>query len=502
MCSIAGVIALKPQDPETILDYAQLLGLFLQHRGHEWVGVAHSNGDFLEVEKLQGLVSSLFGNSKLIGKMLDTKPQMMLMQTRFSTQGNSTKRNAQPHYLRPSTGIVALGSNGDIFDYPGARQTMQELDCQVISQNDAEILLQHILHHSEKSPETYDQGIRHLMDNLPASFSSWLATDDQAWLFRDPHGNRPFYWMIVGDCFIFASEDCALHGILNSRASQGHRDGLVDINQVLPGQIINIKLHSSITYPDGFPAKERLAHCAFCDVYFARPDSYIFGTPGEINNEQLCYQVLMEWNGDQPIMTIPDNLSSVVSFRYRQGKKLAMESPAQGAECVISVPASGDPAAQGFADANKLPFEIGLMRSQYVARTFISPGQGNRENLVTIKYQPVRDLFRKVKSIVLVDDSIVFGTTARRLVRTLRAAGAQEIHLRISCPPIVAACRYGVDMESKGELIAATRPVEEIADYLGVNSLAYLSLDGLKEVIGSNVDNFCLACWNKDFPIK
>ena len=142
------------------------------------------------------------------------------------------------------------------------------------------------------------------------------------------------------------------------------------------------------------------------------------------------------------------------------------------------------------------------MRSQYVARTFISPGQGNRENLVTIKYQPVRDLFRKVKSIVLVDDSIVFGTTARRLVRTLRAAGAQEIHLRISCPPIVAACRYGVDMESKGELIAATRPVEEIADYLGVNSLAYLSLDGLKEGIGSNVDNFCLASWNKDFPIK
>ena len=396
MCSIAGVIALKRQDPETILDYAQLLGLFLQHRGHEWVGVAHSSGDFLEVEKLPGLVSSLFGNARLVGKMLKTEPQMMLMQTRFSTQGDSTKRNAQPHYSRPPTGIVALGSNGDIFDYPGARQGMQDIGCQMISQNDSEVLLHHILHHSQRNPETYSQGIRHLMANLPASFSSWLATDDQVWLFRDPHGNRPFYWMIVGDCFIFASEDCALHGILNSRASQGHRDGLVDINQVLPGQIINIKLHSSITYPTGMPAKDKLAHCTFCDVYFARPDSYVFGTPGEANNEQLCYQVLMEWNGDQPILTIPDNLSSVVSFRYRLGKQLAVEAPAEGADCAISVPSSGDPAAQGFAHGSNLPFEVGLIRSQYVARTFISPGRGNREGLATIKYQPVRDLFRKV----------------------------------------------------------------------------------------------------------
>ena len=499
MCSIAGVIALKHQDSETVLDYAQLLGLFLQHRGHEWVGVAHSGGDFLEVEKLPGLISSMFGNAKLVGNMLKTEPQMMLMQTRFSTQGNSTKRNAQPHYSRPPTGIVALGSNGDIFDYFGARQGMQELGCQMISQNDSEILLHHILHHSERNPETYDQGIRHLMANLPASFSSWLATDDQVWLFRDPYGNRPLYWMIVGDCFIFASEDCALHGILNSRANQGHRDGLVDINQVLPGQIINIKLHGAIKTLTGFPAKSTLAHCTFEQIYFARPDSHVFGTPGETRNEQLCYQVLMEWNGNQPILTIPDDINSVVGCRYKLGKQLAVEAPAPGAECVISVPSSGDPAAQGFAHGSNLPFEIGLIRSHYVARTFISPGRGNRENLTAIKYQPVRDLFRKV---VVVDDSIVFGTTSQRLVRTLRAAGAKEIHLRISCPPIVAACRYGVDMESKGELIAATRSLDQITEHLGVNSLAYLSLDGLRSVIGEQINHHCLACWDKHFPIK
>ena len=502
MCSIAGVIALKPQDPETVLDYAQLLGLFLQHRGHEWVGVAHSNGDFLTVKKLPGQVSSLFGNAKLRGEMQARQPQMVLMQTRFSTQGASTKINAQPHYLRPQTGIVALGSNGDIFDYASGKQTILDLDYQVISKNDAEILLHHILHYAGQNPDKYSEGIRQLMLNLPASFSSWLTTDNRVWLFRDPYSNRPLYWMMIDGFLIFASEDCALQAIITHRANQGHRDNQVDIKQVKSGQIIQATLHDPNLIFNGVDANLPNAHCAFERVYFARPDSHIFATPGELANEALCYKVQVQWDGNQPILVIPEEGEANSSFRYRLGRQLALEAPADGAECVISVPSSGDPAAQGFAQGSQLPFEIGLIRNPYVTRTFISPGKGNRETLAAIKYQVVRSLFQKVSSIVIVDDSIVFGTTARRLIRTLRAAGAKTIHLRISCPPIIAACRYGVDMESKGQLIATTSSVDEIAQHLGVDSLSYLSLEGLQEVIGPDADNYCLACWTGHFPIK
>ncbi|MCH7492780.1 hypothetical protein IID19_04340 [Patescibacteria group bacterium] len=499
MCSISGVIALKTVDPGEVTLYASILGGDVQHRGHEWIGIAYSSGDFLRIMKMPGLVSSIFGDHDLVTEIGKDSPQMMMLQTRYSTQGESTSRNAQPQYLRLGQGNVALGSNGDLFDYKSERALLEKNGRKFESRNDAEVLVQQITYHSADDPKRFDEGIKHVMENTRASYSAWLATDNRVKLFRDPFANRPFFYMQVGDYFIFSSEDCALYGILSHRAEEGKRDGTVAINQVLPGEIITINLHGSIERQQAVEAKSRLAFCPFEYIYFGRPDSHIFIPKG---NNPLCYKIVVIWeNGEYSFDYVEDSTEEINSFRYRLGKALAVEYPVEDADCIISIPASGDLAAMGYSDQSGIVYRSGLVRNPYVTRTFITPGLETRERLAAIKYRPMRALFRKRSRIVVVDDSIVYGTSMHRIVRILKAAGAQEIHLRISCPPIVAACRYGIDMKSKGTLIAADKSVQEIQKHLRVASLQYLSLDVLKEVIGDNAKHACFACWDKNFRI-
>jgi len=224
MCGVSGIIALKTADPEEILRYGEIAAIDQQTRGHEWIGVSWSNGKSLKTEKRPGWSSAVFGDKDLVGEIISDAPQMLLEQTRFSSQGESTKANAQPHYLNPRWGTVALGSNGDIYDYPEERERLKKLGCNLISQNDAEALLHHILCYAKDDPDRLPEGITHLMENTRASFSAWLATDNCVYLFRDRWGNRPLYFMRVGPYFIFASEDCALHGILIQRADNGQRE--------------------------------------------------------------------------------------------------------------------------------------------------------------------------------------------------------------------------------------------------------------------------------------
>ncbi|PIS43092.1 MAG: hypothetical protein COT24_00130 [Candidatus Kerfeldbacteria bacterium CG08_land_8_20_14_0_20_40_16] len=500
MCSIFGVIAQEAKDPNEIFDYTMAGANLLQHRGHEWYGIAYSKGEFLRVDKRPGLIISLPDDRALTGKIIEDQPRMIIFQTRFSTQGGSTKINAQPHYRRLRQGTVALGSNGDVYDYNQERERLEKEGCSFISRNDSEILLQHIILMAKDDLSNIPVGIQDLMRNIPATFSSWLATEKQVYLFRDRFGNRPLYYMRIGGYFIFASEDCALLAILEHRAEHGYKDGTVEINQVLPGEIIRIDLNGEVEYLNGVEPSPCLVQCAFEKVYFTRPDSCVFGSSSK---RRLYYKVLVrQEEGDRYFIEILDReVEEIASFRFRLGKQLGIENPVTDADCVISVPQSGDFATLGYCDQTKTRFQIGLIRSAYVSRTFISPGGGNRMRLASLKYRALWGLFKQAQRIVVIDDSIVYATTMTRLVHRLTIAGAKEVHIRVSCPPITTPCRYGIDMSSKGPLPAATMSVEEIRKMLKATSLKYLSSEGLKQVIGVNADNYCYACWDGNYPI-
>jgi amidophosphoribosyltransferase len=501
MCSIFGVIALRTADPAEVMEFSQIGANDLQHRGHEWVGAAFSGGDMLHVEKQIGLIASLFGNPAIVAKMQEAAPQMMLFQTRFSTQGRSTAVNAQPHYMRPRWGMIALGANGDIPDYAGQRARLEQAGCRFVSRNDSEALLHHIILNAQDNPSKLHEGIVSLMREVPASYSAWLATENCVYLFRDPFANRPLYYMRVGNYFVFASEDCALHAILAHRANQGHKDGTIEINQSLPGEVIRVNMHGEIEYLEGVQPQEKLAMCAFERVYFARPDGHVFGAPHNAT-QRLFYKLLVQHGDDgrYSIQMLTDGIEEVGSFRFRLGKQLARECPVDGADCVISVPNSGDFAALGFADESNAPYQIGLVRSPYVARTFIVPGRDARRQQAALKYRAMRGLFTKYQRIVVVDDSLVYGTTFEQLTRMFMAAGAREVHARLSCPPVAAPCRYGIDMSSKGSLVAADMSVEQIRQMLGVTSLQYLSLEGMKKVLGAGAEHYCTSCWTGNYP--
>jgi len=500
MCSIFGAIPLEVKDPLEVQTYTMIGANFLQHRGHEWYGLAFSNGKFLWIERRSGLIISSPDDRELVRLIKENQPQMIMFQTRFSTTGPSTSINAQPQFLRLRQGAIALGSNGDVFDYTKERERLEKSGCDFQSQNDSEILLHHILLNSGDDPDNIPKGIQNLMGNMPATFSFWLATEKRVYLARDPYGNRPLYYMQVGGYFIFASEDCALLAVLEERAEAGYEDGTVEINQVLPGEIIEVNLHGPVNYLKGADPKAILAQCTFEKVYFARPDSRVFGS---LKQGRLCYKVLVlpEGEDDYVIQVLDDSVEEVGSFRYRLGENLGVESPVEQADCVISVPMSGDFAALGYAHKTGTEFQIGLVRNPYYTRTFTSPGRENRQRLARLKYQPMRGLYVRAKRIVVVDDSVIFATTLQRLARKLRIAGAQEVHGRVSCPPVKCPCPYGIDMSSKGQLPAASMSMKEVGNMLKLDSLAHLSLEMLQAANGASAKHYCYACWNGEFPI-
>lgn len=463
MCGIFGIAAFESKEE---LISSMYLGLSeVQHRGQDSTGIAYSDGKKVRVEKGMGLVSTVF-TSDLLKKIKADQPKILIGHVRYSTSGESSPVNAQPHWLDTLGGRWALCSNGDVPGLAEQKQSLENKGVDFYTSNDAEFLLKKIyLLTQEKG--SLREGIAEMMKSTCATYSATLLTKDKVYLFRDPWGNRPFVWGEKDNDIFFASETCGLKGL-----------GIDQYKEIEPGEIVTIESSGKIEHTQVINLSEK-AHCIFELIYFSRPSSIVFER-------------------------------DVRSFRYLLGKQLALEYPAE-ADFVTPVPDSGVSAASGFKDISGLPYEILLERNRYTPRTFMMPKQAQREALARLKYAVLESVLKENKRLVLIDDSIVRATTNREVIKTIRKAGAKEIHLRISCPPIIGPCCYGISTPTHQELIA-NRIVKEgkpdilgIARYLGVDSLGYLSLEGLKEVIrkiGQDPKNFCLACFTQEYKIR
>jgi len=464
MCGIFGAVAQKPR--KELVDLIYLGLLHVQHRGQDSAGIAYSDRTRVRVEKGMGLVSHVF-HQELREKIRADEPLMLTGHVHYSTSGKSSIVNTQPYWLDALEGRQALCSDGGVPNLREQRASLEKNGVEFYTENDAEFLLKKINFLAHKEERNVWKGIAEMMRTTPATYSAALLVRDRLFLFRDPWGNRPLFLGKKEDFTVFASETCALDKI-----------GARVLRSIKPGEIATlypsgeIESQQIISYP-------RRAHCVFELIYFARPDSVVFG--GEVG-----------------------------TFRYHLGKRLAHEHSVK-ADFVAAVPDSGNFAGAGFAKEIGIPFRILLVRNPYILRTFIMPSQEERSYLAEIKYSVMRAAFKKRKRLVLVDDSIVRGTTNRALIKMIREAGAEEIHLRISCPPIIGPCHYGIHTPKYEELVAnkitrAGKPdIQGIADFLGVDSLGYLSLDGLKKTIcemHKTVDHFCLACFDRNYKVR
>jgi amidophosphoribosyltransferase len=428
------------------------LGLYaLQHRGQESTGISSSDGDQVFTHKAMGYVADVFSEDVL--KRL--KGKNAIGHTRYSTAGDSSEGNAQPIVVKSirTFGTVALVHNGNLINALSLRDSLERQGAIFQSTSDSEVIL-HLLARSES--DNLLDGLAETLGRVQGAFSLLLLTQDSLIAVRDPNGFRPLNLGRTGDgSYVLASETCAFDLI-----------GATYIREVEPGEILVIRgdelksvkaLHSP-----------RLSKCIFEHVYFSRPDSIVFGR-------------------------------TVQTSRDLMGRILAQENPV-AADLVVPIPDSGVAAAIGYSQESGIPFAFGLIRNHYVGRTFIEPKTKIRHFGVKVKLNPVKDLLAG-KRIVLIDDSIVRGTTSRKIVKMVRAAGAKEVHMRISCPPTLSPCFYGIDTPTKKELIASSHTVEEIAKYIAADSLAYLSLPGLVRAVGGKGNEFCTACYTGQYPI-
>ena len=425
------------------------LGLYaLQHRGQESVGIATSDGDRLQIHKAMGYVADSFDEAT-INALAGTSA---VGHVRYSTAGESGLKNAQPILIDCAHGEIAICHNGNLVN-------AQELRDELVSQgsifqttSDTEVLL-HLYARSKAA--TPEQALVEAVSQAQGAFSLVLLTKDRLIAVRDPHGFRPLTLGKLGEAWVVCSETCALD--------------LIDaewVRDIAPGEVFIAGPEGTKSIHPFAPAPH--AHCIFEHVYFARPDSYVFG-------------------------------KSVNEVRTELGRLLAHEHPVP-ADVVVPVPDSGVCAATGFAEASGLPLQMGLIRNHYVGRTFIEPHQAIRHFGVRVKLNPVKSILQG-RRVVLVDDSIVRGTTSRKIVKMIRAAGASEIHVRISCPPTISPCFYGVDTPQRSELIGATHSVDEICRYIGADSLGYLSLDGLLSAVGTARKSYCTSCYTGHYPV-
>jgi amidophosphoribosyltransferase len=420
----------------------------LQHRGQESVGIVTSGDGRLQIHKAMGYVADGFDES-IFAKLTGTSA---VGHVRYSTAGESGLQNAQPILIDCAHGEIAIGHNGNLVNAQELRESLVRQGSIFQTTSDTETLLH--LYARSQAP-TPEQALVESVMQARGAFSLVLLTKDRLIAVRDPHGFRPLTLGRLGDAYIVCSETCALD--------------LIDakwVRDIEPGEIL-------IIGPDGarslrpFPPS-KLTQCIFEHVYFSRPDSYVFG-------------------------------QSVNEVRTELGRRLAHEQPAD-ADVVVPIPDSGVCAATGYAEASVLPLQMGLIRNHYVGRTFIEPQQSIRHFGVRVKLNPVKSILQG-RRVVLVDDSIVRGTTSRKIVKMVRAAGASEVHMRISCPPTISPCFYGVDTPQRSELIAATHTLEEIRRYIGADSLGYLSLDGLLSAVGEARRSYCTSCYTGEYPV-
>jgi amidophosphoribosyltransferase len=426
------------------------LGLYaLQHRGQESCGIVSSNGAELRSERAMGLVSDVFNQERL-----DRLPSASAIgHVRYSTAGEVSIREAQPFLVACQHGQVAVCHNGNLPFATEERKRLEREGAIFSSTSDTEVILHGVAR--SRAPSMIE-AIPEVLRETEGAFSMLFLTPRALIAVRDPRGFRPLALAKLGSAWVIASETCAFD--------------LIDaqyVRDVEPGEMIIIDergLHSS----KPLPARPH-SMCIFEHVYFARPDSVIFG-------------------------------QSVNESRHKMGKRLAIEHPAD-ADIVVPVPDSGVAAAIGYAAQSKINYRQGLVRNHYVGRTFIEPKQSIRSFGVRIKLNPVRHLIEG-RRVVLIDDSIVRGTTSKKIVRMVREAGAREVHMRISCPPTISPCFYGVDTPDKTDLIAAQMSVEDIRNFIEADSLGYLSLDGMLEATGISPDSSCVACWTCRYPTR
>jgi amidophosphoribosyltransferase len=444
MCGIFGIYG-HPQAAEI-----SHLGLYsLQHRGQESAGIVASAEDgTAQAIKRMGLVSE--GLS--IADVDRMKGDVAIGHTRYSTAGSSTIENAQPVLARFRDGHIALAHNGNIINATEMRRELEDAGSIFSSTMDSEVLVHRIARSHSDTPEGK---LADALQNVEGAYSLVVTIGDTLLAARDPRGWRPLVMGRLNGSYVFASESCALDIV-----------GAETVREVERGEIIAVDRNGVRSSKPLQPKESR--RCVFEYVYFARPDSRVFG-------------------------------GSVDRARRQLGRRLARECPAPDADLVFSVPDSSNSAALGFAEESKLPFELALIRNHYVGRTFIQPTQAGRDAKVKVKYNAVHEVLNG-KSVVMVDDSIVRGTTTRGLVAMVRAAGAREVHMRVSSAPITGPCYYGIDTPNREELIAANMTVDQIAAALEVDSLGYLSLDGMLESAPDGPDGFCHACFSGDYP--
>jgi amidophosphoribosyltransferase len=447
-----GVFAVYGHPEASNLAY---LGLYaLQHRGQESAGIASSDGRMLFCHKSMGHVADIFTPD-----VLKTLPgRHAIGHTRYSTAGDTVLLNAQPFSVACNKGRVAVAHNGNITNASELRRELEREGSIFQASSDTEVILHLVACSRER---TLAGALREAMLQLEGAFSLVFLAEDRVIVARDPHGFRPlaFGQMEISGgakCYVFASETCAFDLI-----------GATYLGDVEPGEMVIVG-PEGVTRERYAPVRNR-AQCVFEHVYFSRPDSIVYGRPVQQSREML-------------------------------GRLLARESPAD-ADVVVPVPDSGVAAAIGYASEAGIPFRQALIRNHYVGRTFLEPSQAIRDFGVKLKLNPVRHLLEG-RRVVLVDDSIVRGTTSRKIVRMVRGAGAREVHLRVSCPPTVSPCFYGVDTPCLSELIAANQSVEEIRRFVEADSLAYLSLGGLREAVADHNQDYCYACYTGDYPTE
>lgn len=426
------------------------LGLYaLQHRGQESCGIVCSDASELRLERAMGHVADAFDQTRL-----DRLPgSSAIGHVRYSTAGEVSIREAQPFLVTCQHGQVAVCHNGNL---PFAREERRKLELEgaiFSATSDTEVILHRI---ARSRASSVSNAIAEVMRDTEGAFSMLFLTPTELIAIRDPRGFRPLALGQLGNAWVLASETCAFD--------------LIDakyIRDVEPGEMIVIN-ESGMQSSFPLPARQH-AMCIFEHVYFSRPDSLIFGR-------------------------------SVNESRHKMGRQLALEQPAE-ADIVVPVPDSGVAAAIGYSAQSGISYRQGLVRNHYVGRTFIEPKQSIRSFGVRIKLNPVRDLIAG-RRVVLIDDSIVRGTTSKKIVQMVREAGAAEIHVRISCPPTISPCYYGVDTPNKADLIAAQMSVEEIRKFIRADSLGYLSLEGMMKATGISPQAACVACWNEKYPTR
>jgi amidophosphoribosyltransferase len=448
-----GVFAIYAHPEAEKLAY---LGLHaLQHRGQESAGMVTSDGLSLRVHKAMGLVADIFTEDVLAR----LHGSLAIGHTRYSTCGDSALLNAQPILVQSNKGTIALAHNGNLVNAQEIRQRLESQGSIFQTSSDTEVIV-HLIALSRE--HTLPDAVADALRRVEGAFSLVMISADRVFAARDPRGFRPLAMGRIPapagesqDTVVFASETCAFDLI-----------GAIYEREVRPGELI-------VVSPEGLTSRfyapaPAQSSCIFEHVYFSRPDSVVFGR-------------------------------SVNQSREALGRQLAREAPAE-ADIVVPVPDSGVTAAMGYASESGIPFRFGLIRNHYVGRTFIEPSQSVRDFGVKLKLNPVRSLLEGMR-VVLIDDSIVRGTTSQKIVRMIRSAGAREVHMRISCPPTISPCFYGVDTPSKRQLIAANKSIEEIRDYIGADSLAYLSLEGLKRACGDgDATSYCTACYTGQYP--